>query len=106
MKGTRPLNNDEIRRVSAAFTGTFEVRNRSLFMIGSEDKLFVARISNKFGYSIIVLKTNGKCSPNMCKAITGDRRRQPSAQQLQTELDCSFDYERWDAVLAALPLSR
>ena len=34
MKGTRPLNNDEIRRVSAAFTGTFEIRNRSLFMIG------------------------------------------------------------------------
>ena len=34
MKGTRSLNNDEIRRVSATFTGTFEVRNRSLFMIG------------------------------------------------------------------------
>ncbi len=34
MKSTRPLNNDEIRRVSAAFTGTFEVRNRGLFMLG------------------------------------------------------------------------
>ena len=34
MKGTRPLNNDEIRRVSACFTGTFEVRNRGLFMLG------------------------------------------------------------------------
>ena len=34
MKGTRPLDNHEIRRVSAAFTGTFEVRNRGLFMIG------------------------------------------------------------------------
>ena len=34
MRGTRPLNNDEIRRVSAAFTGTFEIRNRGLFMIG------------------------------------------------------------------------
>ena len=34
MKGTRPLDNDEIRRVSACFTGTFEVRNRGLFMIG------------------------------------------------------------------------
>ena len=34
MKGTRPLNNDEIRRVSAAFTGTFEIRNRGLFMLG------------------------------------------------------------------------
>lgn len=34
MKGTRPLDNDEIRRVSAAFTGMFEVRNRGLFMLG------------------------------------------------------------------------
>lgn len=34
MKGTRPLNNNEIRRVSAAFTGTFEIRNRGLFMLG------------------------------------------------------------------------
>ena len=34
MKGTRPLDNDEIRQVAAAFTGTYEVRNRSLFMLG------------------------------------------------------------------------
>ena len=34
MKGTRPLDNDEIRRVFAAFTGTFEARNRGLFMLG------------------------------------------------------------------------
>ena len=34
MKGTRPLDNDEIRSVSAAFTGTFSVRNRGLFMLG------------------------------------------------------------------------
>lgn len=34
MKGTRPLTNDEIRLVSACFTGTFEVRNRGLFMLG------------------------------------------------------------------------
>ena len=54
----------------------------------------------------IVLKTNGKCSPNMCKALTGDKRKQPSEQQLQTELNCSFDYERWDAVLIALSLSK
>ena len=32
MKGTRPLDNDEIWRVSACFTGTFQVRNRGLFM--------------------------------------------------------------------------
>ena len=34
MKGTRPLDNDEIRRVSTCFTGTYQVRNRGLFMIG------------------------------------------------------------------------
>ena len=34
MEGTRPLDNDEIRRVSTCFTGTFEARNRGLFMIG------------------------------------------------------------------------
>ena len=34
MKGTRPLDNNEIILVSACFTGTYEVRNRGLFMIG------------------------------------------------------------------------
>ena len=34
MKGTRPLDNNEIRLVSACFTGTFEARNRGLFMFG------------------------------------------------------------------------
>ena len=34
MKGTRPLDNDEIRLVSGCFTGTFEARNRGLFMLG------------------------------------------------------------------------
>ena len=34
MKGTRPFDNDEIRLVSACFTGTFEHCNRSLFLLG------------------------------------------------------------------------
>ena len=34
MKGTRPLDNDEIRSVSVCFTGTFATRNRGLFMLG------------------------------------------------------------------------
>ena len=34
MKGTRPLDNDEITRVSACFNGAFEARNRGLFMLG------------------------------------------------------------------------
>ena len=34
MKGTRPLDNKEIRLVSVCFDGTFEARNRGLFMLG------------------------------------------------------------------------
>ena len=34
MKGTRRLDNNEILLVSACFDGTFEARNRGLFMIG------------------------------------------------------------------------
>ena len=34
MKGTRPLDNDEIRRVSTCFTGTYQIRNRGLLMLG------------------------------------------------------------------------
>ena len=34
MKGTRPLNNGEVRRVSNCFEGIFEARNRGLFMLG------------------------------------------------------------------------
>jgi site-specific recombinase XerD len=34
MKGTRPLSTDEIIAVSKEFDGTYEIRNRSLFMLG------------------------------------------------------------------------
>ena len=34
MKGTRPLSNDEIRKVRDAFSGTFAQRNRAFFMLG------------------------------------------------------------------------
>ena len=34
MKGTRPLDNNEIRLVSACFSGTYEIRNRGLFLLG------------------------------------------------------------------------
>ena len=53
----------------------------------------------------IVLNAKGECSPNMCAALTGDSHRQPSAKQLQSQLDWSFDYKKWDSVLTALSLS-
>ena len=34
MKGTRPLTNEEIRKVRDAFDGKFTMRNRGLFMLG------------------------------------------------------------------------
>jgi len=34
MKGTRPLTTDEIIAVSQQFDGTYEIRNRSLFILG------------------------------------------------------------------------
>jgi hypothetical protein len=34
MKGTRPLTTDEIIAVAKQFDGAFEIRNRSLFLLG------------------------------------------------------------------------
>ena len=34
MKGCRPLDTNEILKISEQFDGTFEIRNRSLFMLG------------------------------------------------------------------------
>ena len=57
MKGTRPLNNGEIRRVSTAFTGTFEVRNRGLFMLGVSTG---GRISELLSLTIGDVYQNGR----------------------------------------------
>ena len=61
----------------------------------------------------IVTDKNGEWSSNMWKAITnrweaitGDPNSQPRSEQRQIELNCSFCYEKWDAVLDALSLSR
>ena len=56
MKGTRPLNNNEIRLVSACFDGTYEVRNRGLFMIGVSTG---GRISELLSLSIGDVYQNG-----------------------------------------------
>ena len=57
MKGTRPLDNDEIRRVSGCFTGTYEARNSGLFMIGVSTG---GRISELLSLTIGVVYQNGK----------------------------------------------
>ena len=57
MKGTRPLDNDEIRRVSTCFAGTFAVRNRRLFMLGVGTG---GRISELLSLQIADVWQNGK----------------------------------------------
>lgn len=55
MKGTRPLMNDEIRRVIACFEGTFAIRNRCLFILGVSTG---GRISELLGLRIIDVYQN------------------------------------------------
>ena len=57
MKGTRPLDNDEIRRVSTCFIGTFATRNRGLFMLGVSTG---GRISELLSLTIGDVYQNGK----------------------------------------------
>ena len=52
----------------------------------------------------IVLKKGKKCSPHICGLFTGERTKQPSAEQLNAELDYIFSWQKWDAVLDALSL--
>ena len=58
MKGTRPLDNTEIRLVSACFDGNpFEHRNRGLFMLGVSTG---GRISELLSLTIGDVYQNGK----------------------------------------------
>ncbi len=57
MKGTRPLNNTEIRLVFACFKDTFEHRNRGLFMLGVSTG---GRISELLSLTIGDVYQNGK----------------------------------------------
>ena len=56
-ESTRPLDNDEIRRVSLCFEGTFETRNRGLFMLGVSTG---GRISELLSLTIGDVYQNGK----------------------------------------------
>ena len=57
MKGTRPLDNSEIRLVFACFDGTYQVRNRSLFLLGVSTG---GRISELLSLRIGSVWQNGK----------------------------------------------
>ena len=71
MKGTRPLDNNEIRLVSACFTGTYEVRNRGLFMLGVSTG---GRISELLSLTIgDVLSETVPRSPTSCSTNPSSR---------------------------------
>ena len=57
MKGTRPLDNNEILLVSACFDGIFEIRNRGLFMLGVSTG---GRISELLSLRVADVYQNGK----------------------------------------------
>ena len=57
MKGTRPLDNNEIRLVSVCFDGVFEARNRGLFMLGVSTG---GRISELLSLTIGDVYQNGR----------------------------------------------
>ena len=57
MKGTRPLNNDEIRKVADCFDGTYARRNRGLFVLGVSTG---GRISELLSLKVGDVWQNGK----------------------------------------------
>ena len=57
MKGTRPLDNAEIRKVSEAFKGKYTIRHRSLFMLGVS---VGGRISELLALKVNDVWQNGK----------------------------------------------
>ena len=57
MRGTRPLDNAEIRKVAEAFSGTFTIRNRSMFMLGVS---VGGRISELIALKVNDVWQNGK----------------------------------------------
>ena len=77
MKGTRPLDNNEIRRVSLCFDGTFETRNRGLFMLGVSTG---GRISELLSLRIGDVYQNGKAVSDLLfdkSIVKGGKSQKP-----------------------------
>ena len=79
MKGTRPLDNSEIRLVSACFDGTFEARNRGLFMIGVSTG---GRISELLSLQIGDVWQNGKAVTDLLY------EKNPSSRAVRSAVPC------------------
>ena len=74
MKGTRPLDNDEIRRVSGCFTSTYEVRNRSLFMLGVSTGGRISELLSLTLGDVVSEPFRGHATCFMSKSIVKGRR--------------------------------
>ena len=108
MKGTRPLNNDEIRLVSAVFTGGYEVRNRSLFMIGVSTG---GRISELLSLTIGDVYQNGTAVTDLLfskNIVKGGEvsRAVPVNSDGATAIDdlIAWHRERYNSILDTRPL--
>ena len=108
MKGTRPLDNSEISLVSACFTGTFEVRNRGLFMLGVSTG---GRISELLSLQIGDVWQNGKAVTDLLyekNIVKGGEvsRAVPVNRDGRTAIEgiIAWHYERYDNTEANRPL--
>ena len=107
MKGTRPLDNTEIRQVTECFDGTFAVRSRSLFVLGVStggriSELLSLKVGDVwqnrapvtdllFDRSIV----KGGKFPEPCQSIlTADRLSRPLSAGILTTMGTSRTIER------------
>lgn len=108
MKGTRPLDNTEIQKVSACFAGTFAVRNRGLFLLGVSTG---GRISELLSLSIGDVYQNFKAvrdllfDRNIVKGQENSRAVPVNADGRQAIEDLiDWHREEYDTVGAKRPL--
>ena len=97
MKGTRPLNNDEIRRVSTCFAGTFATRNSGLFMLGVSTG---GRISELLSLEIGDVYQNGSAVTDLLfekSIVKGGEvsRAVPVNRDGRHAIDQLIDWHRW-----------
>ena len=96
MKGTRPLDNNEITLVSACFDGKFDIRNRGLFMLGVSTG---GRISELLSLTIVYVYQNGSAVSDLLferSIVKGDEvsRAVPVNRDGRHAIDQLIDWHR------------
>lgn len=105
MKGTRPLDHDEILSVSKCFTGTFQVRNRGLLMFGVSTG---GRISELLRLQIKDVYQNSAAVTDLLhnKSIVKGGEVSPACQPRQQTIEnvIGWHWDRYDNTAANRPL--